>query len=202
MHLGKMEANFGGENHQFFAAGSSKRFGKKALEWDLNDWKWDGDLFMATPVNPGPLNCLNKDLFPDMVLSNSSSSCSDETEFGVAGKVPGEADKRRRIVAADDNEQCDDPRSLTLKLGAHAYPVMEEDLNLVGMKNGKRVMVQASNPNHPKCQVQNCGADLSQSKDYHRRHKVCEMHSKAISAVVGNVIQRFCQQCSRLVPFS
>nr|AGI62059.1 SQUAMOSA promoter-binding-like 11 [Erycina pusilla] len=193
-----METNFGGENDDLFSAGSSKRFGKKAVEWDLNDWKWDGDLFMATPVNPGPLNCLNKDLFPDRVLSNSSSSCSDDTEFGVGRKLlGGEADKRRRIVAVDDDEQCDDPRSLTLKLGAHAYPVMEEDLNLVGMKNGKRVMVQVNNPNHPKCQVQNCCADLSQSKDYHRRHKVCEMHAKASSAVVGNVIQRFCQQCSR-----
>lgn len=189
-----MEANFGGENHQLFASGSSKRFGKKAQEWDLNDWKWDGDLFMATPVNPCPLN---KQLFPDIVHSNSSSSCSDGTEFGVVGKVVGEADKRRRIIAVEDDEQCDDTRSLTLKLGAYAYPVVEEDLNITGMKNGKRVMVQASNSNNPKCQVQNCGADLSQTKDYHRRHKVCEMHSKASSAVVGNVIQRFCQQCSR-----
>ncbi|KAI0493370.1 hypothetical protein KFK09_023486 [Dendrobium nobile] len=192
-----MEANFEGENHQFFASGSSKRFGKKAQEWDLNDWKWDGDLFMATPANPDPLKCLNKQLLPDIVLSNSSSSCSDEAEFGVVGKVLGEGDKRRRIVALEDDDHCDDARSLTLKLGAHAYPVLEGDLNPGGMKNGKRLLVQATNSNHPKCQVENCGADLSQAKDYHRRHKVCEMHAKASSAVVGNVIQRFCQQCSR-----
>ncbi|GJN22783.1 hypothetical protein PR202_gb10381 [Eleusine coracana subsp. coracana] len=28
-------------------------------------------------------------------------------------------------------------------------------------------------------------------------HKVCEMHAKASTAVVGNTVQRFCQQCSR-----
>ncbi|TQD93951.1 hypothetical protein C1H46_020455 [Malus baccata] len=39
--------------------------------------------------------------------------------------------------------------------------------------------------------------DLSNAKDYHRRHKVCDVHSKATKALVGNVMQRFCQQCSR-----
>ncbi|PKA51525.1 Squamosa promoter-binding-like protein 12 [Apostasia shenzhenica] len=47
------------------------------------------------------------------------------------------------------------------------------------------------------CQVEGCGADLSTSKDYHRRHKVCEIHAKSTSALVNNVFQRFCQQCSR-----
>ncbi|KAM1775033.1 hypothetical protein ACFX12_044329 [Malus domestica] len=40
--------------------------------------------------------------------------------------------------------------------------------------------------------------DLSNAKDYHRRHKVCDVHSKATKALVGNVMQLFCQQCSRL----
>ncbi|KAJ0231635.1 Squamosa promoter-binding-like protein 16 [Hirschfeldia incana] len=51
--------------------------------------------------------------------------------------------------------------------------------------------------NYPKCQVDNCTEDLSVAKDYHRRHKVCEVHSKATKALVGNQMQRFCQQCSR-----
>ncbi|XP_056850315.1 squamosa promoter-binding-like protein 16 isoform X2 [Raphanus sativus] len=51
--------------------------------------------------------------------------------------------------------------------------------------------------NYPKCQVDNCMEDLSVAKDYHRRHKVCEVHSKATKALVGNQMQRFCQQCSR-----
>ncbi|XP_064997358.1 squamosa promoter-binding-like protein 16 isoform X1 [Musa acuminata AAA Group] len=47
------------------------------------------------------------------------------------------------------------------------------------------------------CLVDGCRADLSSCKEYHRRHKVCELHSKTPVVVVGGVEQRFCQQCSR-----
>ncbi|GMH24945.1 hypothetical protein Nepgr_026788 [Nepenthes gracilis] len=49
----------------------------------------------------------------------------------------------------------------------------------------------------PCCQVDKCTADLAESKRYHRRHKVCELHSKAPVVVVAGLRQRFCQQCSR-----
>ncbi|XVF22830.1 hypothetical protein REPUB_Repub12eG0204800 [Reevesia pubescens] len=49
----------------------------------------------------------------------------------------------------------------------------------------------------PRCQVEGCHVALVNAKDYHRRHKVCEMHSKAPKVVVLGLEQRFCQQCSR-----
>ncbi|KAK9144369.1 hypothetical protein Sjap_004272 [Stephania japonica] len=49
----------------------------------------------------------------------------------------------------------------------------------------------------PRCQVEGCHVALVNAKDYHRRHKVCEMHSKAPKVVVLGMEQRFCQQCSR-----
>jgi len=49
----------------------------------------------------------------------------------------------------------------------------------------------------PCCQAERCGADLTDAKRYHRRHKVCEFHSKAPVVVVAGMRQRFCQQCSR-----
>ncbi|KAI3444747.1 hypothetical protein Pfo_001412 [Paulownia fortunei] len=49
----------------------------------------------------------------------------------------------------------------------------------------------------PRCQVEGCEAVLVNAKDYHRRHKVCEMHAKAPKVVVLGIEQRFCQQCSR-----
>ncbi|XP_043713385.1 squamosa promoter-binding-like protein 14 [Telopea speciosissima] len=55
---------------------------------------------------------------------------------------------------------------------------------------------------YPMCQVDDCRGDLSNAKDYHRRHKVCELHSKTIKALVGKQMQRFCQQCSRFHPLS
>ncbi|KAG6511675.1 squamosa promoter-binding-like protein 16 [Zingiber officinale] len=47
------------------------------------------------------------------------------------------------------------------------------------------------------CLVDECKSDLSNSREYHRRHKVCEVHSKTPVVMVGGQEQRFCQQCSR-----
>ncbi|KAG8087847.1 hypothetical protein GUJ93_ZPchr0010g8277 [Zizania palustris] len=49
----------------------------------------------------------------------------------------------------------------------------------------------------PSCAVDGCKADLSKCRDYHRRHKVCEAHSKTPLVVVAGREMRFCQQCSR-----
>ncbi|KAJ8759062.1 hypothetical protein K2173_003300 [Erythroxylum novogranatense] len=47
------------------------------------------------------------------------------------------------------------------------------------------------------CQVEGCNIDLSSAKDYHRKHRVCESHSKCPKVIVAGVERRFCQQCSR-----
>ncbi|PPS16266.1 hypothetical protein GOBAR_AA04314 [Gossypium barbadense] len=49
----------------------------------------------------------------------------------------------------------------------------------------------------PSCLVDGCTADLSKCRDYHRRHKVCEVHSKTPKVSIRGQEQRFCQQCSR-----
>ncbi|ESQ27461.1 hypothetical protein EUTSA_v10018065mg [Eutrema salsugineum] len=41
------------------------------------------------------------------------------------------------------------------------------------------------------------GSPGSGGGNYPKRHKVCELHSKATKALVGKQMQRFCQQCSR-----
>ncbi|XP_072997087.1 squamosa promoter-binding-like protein 6 [Typha latifolia] len=196
-----MEANFGGERCHFYGEASDLgRIRKKGFEWDLNDWKWNGELFIATPVNSVPSECRNKQLFPVEVNgfpSNSSSSCSEETDFGIVGKGKGEAEKRRRIVTVEEDEPYDGAASLSLKLAEHVLPVVEGALLNGEERNGKKSKLQGGTSNRPICQVKDCGVDLSSSKDYHRRHKVCEMHAKASTAVVGNAVQRFCQQCSR-----
>ncbi|KAL0731377.1 hypothetical protein Bca4012_027471 [Brassica carinata] len=63
----------------------------------------------------------------------------------------------------------------------------------------KKTRAAASNTcsQSPLCQVYGCNMDLSFSKDYHKRHRVCEAHSKTSVVVVSGVEQRFCQQCSR-----
>jgi hypothetical protein len=50
------------------------------------------------------------------------------------------------------------------------------------------------------CVVDSCKADLSKCRDYHRRHKVYEAHSKTpVVVVVAGREMRFCQQCSRYI---
>lgn len=56
---------------------------------------------------------------------------------------------------------------------------------------------KASEAQPPRCQVEGCNLDLTGSKAYYCRHKVCGTHSKAPRVVVAGIEQRFCQQCSR-----
>lgn len=221
-----MEARIGGEGQRFYGMGApdfmlkerdSMGVGRKGLEWDLNDWRWDGDLFLARPLNSVPSDCRSKQLFPVGVgtsaggvvpnssriqagkgVSNSSSSCSDEIDMG-RGKGKGELEKRRRVTVIEEDGLNEEPAALTLKLGGHVYPVTDADVVNWGERSGKKTKLQGASSSRSVCQVEDCGADLSNAKDYHRRHKVCEAHSKASQALVGNVMQRFCQQCSRSV---
>ncbi|XP_022725918.1 squamosa promoter-binding-like protein 16 [Durio zibethinus] len=61
----------------------------------------------------------------------------------------------------------------------------------------KRARAPGSGNQVPSCLVDGCTADLSKCRDYHRRHKVCEVHSKTPKVTVRGQEQRFCQQCSR-----
>ncbi|XP_017699431.2 squamosa promoter-binding-like protein 7 isoform X2 [Phoenix dactylifera] len=81
-----------------------------------------------------------------------------------------------------------------LKLGKRQY-YGEEGVAGGGIKRERL----SSNPavGVPRCQVEGCNKALGDAKDYHKRHKVCEMHSKAPKVVVLGAEQRFCQQCSR-----
>ncbi|XP_015572376.1 squamosa promoter-binding-like protein 1 isoform X2 [Ricinus communis] len=203
-----MEARFGGEAqaHHFYgmSAADLRAVEKRSLEWDLNDWKWDGDLFIASPLNPVPSSNMSRQFFPIATgtptngnSSNSSSSCSDEVNLGIE-KGKRELEKRRRvIVIEDDNLNDEGVGSLSLKLGGHGFPVSEREIGNWEGNSGKKTKLVGGSMSRAVCQVEDCGADLSSAKDYHRRHKVCEMHSKASKALVGNVMQRFCQQCSR-----
>ncbi|XP_055809880.1 squamosa promoter-binding-like protein 6 isoform X2 [Solanum dulcamara] len=62
---------------------------------------------------------------------------------------------------------------------------------------GKRLRTANFHSEIPVCQVHGCNKDLSSSKDYHKRHKVCDEHSKTAIVIVNGIEQRFCQQCSR-----
>ena len=202
-----MEARFGAEAYHLFGVGASsdlRGVGKRSSEWDLNDWRWDGDLFIASRLNPVPADGVGvgQQFFPlgsGIPVAggpSNSSSCSEEVDpRDPMGSKEG--DKKRRVIVLEDDGLNEETGTLSLKLGGHASAVVDREVASWDGMNGKKSRVSGSTSNRAVCQVEDCSADLSKAKDYHRRHKVCEMHSKASRALVGNAMQRFCQQCSR-----
>ncbi|CAL5401276.1 unnamed protein product [Camellia sinensis] len=84
-----------------------------------------------------------------------------------------------------------DPHLMCLKLGKRQYFEDKRGRGVARPPPSTAAVVVA------KCRVEGCEVGLGKAKEYHRRHKVCEIHSKAEKAVVHGVDQRFCQQCSR-----
>nr|AQQ11825.1 squamosa-promoter binding protein-like protein [Bambusa multiplex] len=196
-------ARVGAQSRHLYGGGLGEldlnRREKRVFGWDLNDWSWDSERFVATPVPAAAGNGL---------ALNSSPSSSEEAEAEVVrnGNVRGDSDKRKRVVVIDDDDDVEDEdpmenggRALSLRIGGDGVAggaVEGGDVN-EEERNGKKIRLQGGSSSGPVCQVEGCGVDLAAAKDYHRRHKVCEMHAKATTAVVGNAVQRFCQQCSR-----
>jgi len=84
-----------------------------------------------------------------------------------------------------------------LNLGGRTYFSSAEDDFVNRLYRRSRPLDPGSSSNAPRCQAEGCNADLTHAKHYHRRHKVCEFHSKASTVIAAGLTQRFCQQCSR-----
>ncbi|KAJ4951662.1 hypothetical protein NE237_028494 [Protea cynaroides] len=87
----------------------------------------------------------------------------------------------------------DFPARIGLNLGGRTYFSSTDEDRLYRQSR----TIETGPSNSPKCQAEGCNADLTEAKHYHRRHKVCEFHSKASTVLAGGMNQRFCQQCSR-----
>ncbi|XP_022777344.1 squamosa promoter-binding-like protein 3 [Durio zibethinus] len=96
------------------------------------------------------------------------------------------ADGKRSLKEMTEDEEEDEDEDST---GAIGFGDDEKK------KKGKRE--SSAVRTLPGCQVENCTADMTDAKRYHRRHKVCEIHAKAAMVPVAGLHQRFCQQCSR-----
>ncbi|KAH7671726.1 SBP domain-containing protein [Dioscorea alata] len=88
--------------------------------------------------------------------------------------------------------------SIGLNLGQRTY-FSSDDASMINklFSRSRGVYSSLSSQQPPKCQAEGCHSDLSLAKHYHRRHKVCEFHSKATIVIAAGLQQRFCQQCSR-----
>ncbi|KAL5713716.1 Squamosa promoter-binding-like protein [Ranunculus cassubicifolius] len=168
--------------------------------WDPRRWEWDSANFVAkaTPA--------------EIPLAMATTPAI--VESGQRKK----AERESKSMMALDNSMDEESENLALKLGGSLYSGEEPTTTRPNKVNGGSVYSgeeQTTRPNkrvrsgspgtsasYPMCQVDDCKGDLTHAKDYHRRHKVCELHSKTTKALVGKQLQRFCQQCSRFHPLS
>jgi len=108
----------------------------------------------------------------------------------------------RGLELANGEGQRNEAASVDLRLGEEkSVPEVAKDprdSKTVSSPSGssKRSRLQNGSQNMC-CSVDGCSSDLSDCREYHRRHRVCEKHSKTPVVLVGGKQQRFCQQCSR-----
>ncbi|XP_022151888.1 squamosa promoter-binding-like protein 12 isoform X3 [Momordica charantia] len=110
-------------------------------------------------------------------------------------------DEVANTYAKPETSTCSCEPMLSLKLGKQAYFEDSSAGNLTkpsfSMMASRATRKRCQNTTSPHCQVEGCNIDLSSVKDYYRKHRVCESHSKSPKVIIGGLERRFCQQCSR-----
>ncbi|CAL9196822.1 unnamed protein product, partial [Musa hybrid cultivar] len=137
-----------------------------------------------------------------------------QLNFDSAGRAPHNLDNNIIARVEDSGTStvpvvADHPKEpLTgLKLGPTYFEDVASVNNIKNLSSSatmtssaalaKKSRVSQQNLQSPYCQVEGCNIDLTTAKDYHRKHRVCESHSKSPKVIVAGKERRFCQQCSR-----
>lgn len=163
--------------------GGTYRHQARNAGWNAESWEWDSVRFVAKPAD-------EKSHGREGSNVQNAEASSRILHLGTHDSTNMRPENNKRKYSSEE----EDAGNLTLKLGGSLYG---DDSN---SKTNKRFRSGFVSSSYPLCQVDDCRIDLTNAKDYHRRHKVCEPHSKASTALVGTVMQRFCQQCSRFHP--
>ncbi|CAN4088340.1 unnamed protein product [Withania somnifera] len=155
-------------------------------------------------------NLMRKQMFNDQMrdVFTSSKHGGASISGSVAGVFSGEDKSGSKISRSGVDSSSRDSSLIDLKLGRFADHHIDANIfkspksmpsftSAESIVPTKRIRAGGVNSQKPFCQVQGCGMDLSSCKDYHKRHKVCEVHSKTAKVIVKGIEQRFCQQCSR-----
>ncbi|CAN7049954.1 unnamed protein product [Brassica rapa subsp. trilocularis] len=170
-------------------------------DWDIE--KGEGIESILFPSFTGSSSTTG--FLSSQLTSTNSSSPKLKSSLGDFDQV--KASTALQVVSAESD--------LCLKLGKRSYSGEEtwgrnnnNDISaavsvklltppsVVALKKSKSSCGQSMQV--PRCQIDGCELDLSSAKDYHRKHRVCESHSKSPVVTVGGFERRFCQQCSRL----
>lgn len=141
------------------------------------------------------------------VGSGSSQRAVTPTYMVTSNSCFEEVGSEAKLSSSSMEANSQDLSLIDLKLGTLADCKDAENIKVLKEKpvlssvspclQRKRARKTSSHSQTAFCQVHGCNKDLSSSKDYHKRHKVCDVHSKTAKVIVNGIEQRFCQQCSR-----
>uniref|UniRef100_A0ACD5XZZ3 Uncharacterized protein n=1 Tax=Avena sativa TaxID=4498 RepID=A0ACD5XZZ3_AVESA len=156
---------------------------KMPVSWDLAELEHDAVPAIAAPAPVVAVSGIVAARGPP-----SRPECSVDLKLGGLGE----------FVAAPDGAAMKEPAAkggpvVPASTAAAAAAVVPSASPLKRPRPG----AGAGSGHCPSCAVDGCKADLSRCRDYHRRHKVCEAHSKTPLVLVAGREMRFCQQCSR-----
>ncbi|KAK6913830.1 SBP domain [Dillenia turbinata] len=157
---------------------SDDRFSSVPWDWDeLFDFSLDDTSFISDPF-PQPQPQPQNPQIPSPPSSDNSSArvrkrdprltCSNF----LAGRVP--------CACPEIDEKME-----------------EEEGGLPGKKRTRTVRTTAAIGTAARCQVPDCGTDISELKGYHRRHRVCLRCANASAVTLDGESKRYCQQCGK-----
>lgn len=167
------------------------------MEWNTK-FEWEVDVDIDEPFNlSGVIGGSGGSTSTKSSISASTESSlkdgfkGSNYSFEGFGSFPDSYSKKEASV-------CSSEPFIGLKLGKRTYFENNNNKKISSvLDSGKKVKSSCQSAPISQCQVEGCNDDLSSAKEYHRKHRVCESHSKCPKVIVAGVERRFCQQCSR-----
>ncbi|XP_077222659.1 squamosa promoter-binding-like protein 3 [Tasmannia lanceolata] len=195
----------------------------QTMDWGIEG---EGGIDNGSVYSSGAGGCSGSDLGNGSSSKSSISASVDssskaaikasEFNFQVIEDFPKDLHKKKEFARVEDTGMSpglvpsvgSGEPLIGLKLGKRTY---FEDVcagntiktsSLSGIPTSSINSVKKSRASYqsmqtPRCQVEGCNVDLTAAKEYHRKHRVCEDHSKCPKVIVAEQECRFCQQCSR-----
>lgn len=208
------------DNLSFFNTKPTENPKLQPPNWSID---LDQEINVGLLDTSGGSGCSGSELIHASTSRSFSSSSNKDSKKCIFGFESSQDDSSGKMELSKDEpvETCNalqlssvsgEPL-LTLKLGKRVY--FEDVCQETDSKNltfcvdpmsslsiAKKCKSNGQNLQCPRCQVEGCSLDLSSAKGYHRKHRVCETHSKSPLVVIAGLERRFCQQCSRLNLFT
>ena len=180
-------------------------------------------ILASTSTVPKPVTCLSYIIQPFSILTVFASFLSKKWRpiwgFGYVQLERRRTRRRKRSIKQvlfmdwgwgtlsgkptfrEKNHTPPPPTSFSDSIGSsnnNEEPILEGSSQESSSSNGssKRTRILQGTQNQS-CLVDGCDSDLKNCKEYHRRHRVCDSHSKTPVVMVRGEEKRFCQQCSR-----